>query len=74
MVTFRAFGGDHSGDNLPAIALRISSVRSGEIVAEGTPEKVAEVEGSFTGHYLKPMLERATPDSAGKKKQPEAAE
>ena len=30
----------------------------GEIVAEGTPEQVAKVEGSFTGHYLKPMLER----------------
>ncbi|MCA0977356.1 excinuclease ABC subunit UvrA [Qipengyuania flava] len=49
-------------------------VRGGEIVAEGTPEKVAGVEGSFTGHYLKPMLERATPQSAAKKKQPEAAE
>ncbi len=33
-------------------------VRGGEIVAEGTPEQVAKVEGSFTGHYLKPMLER----------------
>ncbi len=33
-------------------------VRGGEIVAEGTPEQVARVEGSFTGHYLKPMLER----------------
>ncbi len=28
----------------------------GEIVAEGTPEKVAEVEGSFTGQYLKKVL------------------
>ena len=28
----------------------------GEIVAEGTPEDVAEVEKSYTGRYLKPML------------------
>ncbi len=28
----------------------------GEIVATGTPEEVAEVERSHTGHYLKPML------------------
>ena len=41
MAAFRALAGECSGDNLPAIALRISSVRSGEIVAEGTPEKVA---------------------------------
>jgi len=33
-------------------------VRGGEIVAEGTPEKVAKVKGSYTGHYLAPMLER----------------
>ena len=34
-------------------------VRGGEVVAEGTPEEVAGVAESFTGHYLKPMLERA---------------
>ena len=28
----------------------------GEVVATGTPETVAEVERSHTGHYLKPML------------------
>jgi excinuclease ABC subunit A len=28
----------------------------GRIVAEGTPEQVAEVEGSYTGHYLKAAL------------------
>ena len=28
----------------------------GLIVAEGTPEQVAQVEGSHTGHYLAPML------------------
>jgi excinuclease ABC subunit A len=30
----------------------------GEIVACGTPEEVAEVEASWTGRYLKPLLER----------------
>ena len=43
-------------------------VRGGEIVAQGTPEEVAEVPESFTGHYLKPMLERS------KERQREAAE
>jgi excinuclease ABC subunit A len=33
-------------------------VRGGEIVAEGTPEVVAANPRSFTGHYLKPLLER----------------
>jgi len=33
-------------------------VRGGEVVAQGTPEEVAAVEGSYTGKYLKPMLER----------------
>jgi len=28
----------------------------GQIVAQGTPEKVAEVAESHTGRYLKPML------------------
>ncbi len=31
-------------------------VRGGEIVAQGTPEKVAKTEGSYTGHYLQAML------------------
>ncbi|TCD05435.1 excinuclease ABC subunit UvrA [Erythrobacteraceae bacterium CFH 75059] len=34
-------------------------VRGGEIVAEGTPEFVAEAPRSHTGHYLRPLLERA---------------
>ncbi|MBY0146367.1 excinuclease ABC subunit UvrA [Neobacillus niacini] len=32
--------------------------KGGTIVATGTPEKVAEVPGSYTGKYLKPILER----------------
>lgn len=30
----------------------------GTVVATGTPEEVAEVEKSYTGHYLKPILAR----------------
>ncbi len=30
--------------------------RGGRIVAQGTPEEVALVEGSYTGQYLKPLL------------------
>ena len=33
-------------------------VKGGEIVAEGTPETVAATEGSFTGSYLRPLLEK----------------
>jgi len=28
----------------------------GQIIAEGTPEKVATIKGSHTGHFLKDML------------------
>ena len=31
----------------------------GEIVAVGTPEDVAQVAESFTGQYLRPLLDRA---------------
>ena len=30
----------------------------GLVIAEGTPEQVAEAAGSFTGQYLKPLLEK----------------
>jgi excinuclease ABC subunit A len=42
----------------------------GEIVAVGTPENVAEVAASWTGRYLKPMLER---DIARKKSRRKSA-
>jgi excinuclease ABC subunit A len=32
----------------------------GTVVAEGTPEQVAEVAASHTGRYLKPMLQGRT--------------
>ena len=35
-------------------------VNGGDIVAEGTPETVAAAAGSFTGAYLRPLLERAS--------------
>ncbi len=34
--------------------------RGGEIIAEGTPEEVAEQDGSYTGMYLKAELDRAS--------------
>jgi excinuclease ABC subunit A len=34
-------------------------VRGGELVAEGTPEEIAASERSYTGHYLKPLLNAA---------------
>ncbi|WP_273796102.1 hypothetical protein, partial [Bacillus sp. AGSP2] len=30
----------------------------GTIVASGTPEEITEVEESYTGRYLKPVIER----------------
>ncbi len=38
------------------VSRRRPQVNGGEIVAEGTPEKVAGVSGSFTGRYLAPLL------------------
>lgn len=32
--------------------------KGGQIVATGVPEEVANVEGSYTGRYLAPILER----------------
>jgi excinuclease ABC subunit A len=42
--------------------------KGGEIVAEGTPEMIAKASGSYTGHYLKDVLGRATENTARKKK------
>jgi excinuclease ABC subunit A len=35
-------------------------VNGGRIIAEGPPEKIAEVGASATGQYLRPILERAS--------------
>ena len=45
----------------------------GELVASGTPEKVCEVERSYTGQFLKELLERR-PQSSNSKLPKEAAE
>ncbi|MBQ1878874.1 MAG: excinuclease ABC subunit UvrA, partial [Bacilli bacterium] len=37
----------------------LGGYRGGNIVATGTPEDVAKVEGSFTGAYLKKVLQQA---------------
>lgn len=37
----------------------------GEILAEGTPEEVAEVKGSYTGKYLKHVLEKGRKQRVG---------
>jgi excinuclease ABC subunit A len=36
--------------------------KGGEIVAEGTPEQVAREPRSYTGHYLRPLLEGHAPE------------
>jgi excinuclease ABC subunit A len=33
-------------------------VKGGDIIAEGKPEEIVKVKGSYTGEYLKPMLEK----------------
>ncbi|PWG02906.1 excinuclease ABC subunit UvrA [Sphingosinicella humi] len=38
--------------------------KGGEIVAEGTPEQVAEEPRSYTGHYLKPLLQGPRAEAA----------
>jgi excinuclease ABC subunit A len=41
----------------------LSEVEGGaEIVAEGTPEQVAREPRSYTGHYLRPLLEGHVPE------------
>ena len=40
----------------------------GQLVAIGTPEDVADVDGSHTGRYLKPMLEKAASRASSDKK------
>ena len=52
--------------NLAVDAWRIDEVpigaiieRGGEIIAAGSPEDVAKVKESYTGQFLKPILEKA---------------
>ena len=32
--------------------------RGGKVIAQGTPEEVAQIEGSYTGQFLKKLMER----------------
>jgi excinuclease ABC subunit A len=45
----------------------------GEVVATGTPEEVAAVEGSYTGRFLADLVEPAKPKRAGRRAEPVAA-
>ena len=45
----------------------------GEVVATGTPEEVAAVEGSYTGRFLAEQVEPAKPKRSGKRREPVAA-
>ncbi|NDI09696.1 MAG: excinuclease ABC subunit UvrA [Actinobacteria bacterium] len=47
--------GPHGGDG------------GGEVIAEGTPEEVAKISGSFTGAFLKEVLGKPAPQSLAKK-------
>lgn len=39
----------------------------GKIIAEGTPEQLSLVKGSYTGHFLKPILDKEKKANKGKK-------
>ncbi|MEP0564508.1 MAG: hypothetical protein ABJC64_08925, partial [Paracoccaceae bacterium] len=41
----------------------------GQIVAEGTPEEIAKVKKSYTGHYLADMLGETKKPAKAKKRQ-----
>jgi len=45
----------------------------GEVVATGTPEEVAAVEGSYTGRFLAELVEPAKPKRGSRKREPVAA-
>ncbi|MFI5028697.1 MAG: excinuclease ABC subunit UvrA [Solirubrobacterales bacterium] len=45
----------------------------GEVVATGTPEEVAAIEGSYTGRFLADLVKPSTPARAGRRREPVAA-
>ncbi len=45
----------------------------GEVIATGTPEEVAAVEASHTGHFLAELVEPARPKRSRKRREPVAA-
>ena len=38
--------------------------KGGKVIAEGTPEDVVNVKGSYTGQYMKPLLDKKQTDVA----------
>jgi excinuclease ABC subunit A len=40
----------------------------GRILGVGTPEDIVKLDGSYTGHYLKPLLERAAKRSPARRR------
>ena len=38
--------------------------KGGKVIAEGTPEDVVKVKGSYTGEFLKPLLNSKKTDAA----------
>jgi excinuclease ABC subunit A len=45
----------------------------GEVVATGTPEEVAAIEGSYTGRFLAELVEPAAQQRTRKRREPVAA-
>jgi excinuclease ABC subunit A len=45
----------------------------GEIIAQGTPEAIVDVDDSYTGRYLKPVLKTQAPVEGERRKRPRAA-
>jgi len=41
--------------------------KGGEVLATGTPEEMAAIKASYTGHYLKPLLEQPITQAVAKK-------
>lgn len=42
--------------------------RGGKVIAQGTPEQVARIEGSYTGQYLAKVLEKSAVEERGRKR------
>ena len=60
MVTERWLGPLHESDN----PIRTLTETTGRMMAEATPEEMAEIEHSYTGQYLKHTLAASRPEPA----------
>ena len=50
---------EDEADVIRAKPVPLPATHGGKVVAEGTPEDVADIKGSFTGAYLAPLLNGA---------------